>query len=146
MTKSRFSGRKILRTLLIVVISIVALGLVFTYLVRPAVTGPIASITFDQSKAVPNFDGSSYTVTDEQKLAEFSALIEEHNAVPELVTLSTIVPAAGGCAGGTTTRATITFASGRTAELRLEQQCGENELYGEFRDEATSLLTSWKDS
>ena len=144
MTKPRVLVR-VLRTLLIVVISIVALGLAFTYLVRPALTGPIASITFDQSAPIPNFDGSEYTVTDDDRLAEFADLINKHNALPELVTLSTIVPAGAGCVGGTTTHATITFESGREADLRLEQQCGENEPYGEFRDEATSLLNSWKD-
>ena len=145
MTKSRFRPRSLLRAVLLAVIAVVALGLAFTYLVRPALTGPITEITFHQSKPLPDYDGGEYTITDSTKLAKFADLIERHNAVPELVTASTIVTGASGCVGGTSTSATITFASGRVAELEADQPCADAEPYAGFRDEATELLSSWKD-
>ena len=134
-----------MRSLLIVVIAIVAIALAFTYLVRPALTGPIASITFDQYASIPNYDGSEYTVTDEDKLAEFADLLAEHNAVPELVSLAGIPNGLSGCTGGTSSEASITFASGRVADLRVVEPCGDGpSLYGSFMEEANDLLGSWK--
>jgi len=127
------------------VIAIVALALAFTYLVRPALTGPISEITFHQSKPVPDYDGGEYTITDAKQLAQFADLIERHNVVPELVTASTIITSSSGCVGGTSTTATITFASGRVADLEADQPCADAEPYAGFRDEASDLLTSWKD-
>jgi len=146
MTKPRFSARKLLRALLITVVSIVAVGLAFTYLVRPALTGPVTEITFDQYASIPNYDGSEYTVTDEEKLAQFADLLARHNAVPELVNLAGIPNGMSGCAGGTSSEASITFASGRVADLRVVESCGDApSLYGTFMEEANDLLTSWKD-
>lgn len=125
----------------VVIASLLAIAFVVTQIARPLLTGPIASITFHQSKAVPNYDGSTYRITDEARLAEFAELSEQQLAIPELVSLSNL---ASGCTGGTSTSADIEYTSGRVGTLQI-YRCGENDgLYGSFVDEATSLLSSWK--
>ena len=134
--------RKALIAVAVVVLAIIALGLVGTFVLRPALTGPIASLSFHQSKSLPNYDGSTYEITDEVQLAEFERLTDHHAVIPELVSVSTI---ANDCTGGTQTTAEITYESGRVASLQM-YHCGENDgVYGDFVDEATSLLSSWKD-
>lgn len=134
--------RKALIVVAVVVLAIIALGLIVTQLLRPALTGPIASLSFHQSKSLPNYDGSTYEITDDDRLAEFETLTSDHAAIPELVSLSNI---ASDCTGGTLTIAEITYESGRVGSLRM-YRCGENDgVYGGFIDEATSLLSSWKD-
>ena len=134
--------RKALLVVAVVAVAIIALGLIGTVVIRPALTGPIASLSFHQSKSLPNYDGSTYEITDEAQLAEFERLSNDHGIIPELVSLSTI---ANDCTGGTQTTAEITYESGRVASLQM-YHCGENDgLYGGFVDEATSLLSSWKD-
>jgi hypothetical protein len=125
----------------VVIASVLALAFVVTQIARPLLTGPIASITFHQSKAVPDYDGSTYEITDAAKLAEFAALSEKHLAIPELVSLSNITR---GCTGGTSTTAEIAYTSGRVGTLQI-YTCGESgTIYGGFLTEATSLLSSWK--
>jgi len=134
--------RKALVVVAVVAVAIVGLGLIGTFVIRPALTGPIASLSFHQSKSLPNYDGSTYQITDEAQLAEFESLTDRHAVIPELVSLSTI---ANNCTGGTQTTAEITYESGRVASLQM-YHCGENDgIYGGFVDEATSLLSSWKD-
>jgi len=134
--------RRALIVVAVVVVAIVALVIIVTQVLRPALTGPIASLSFHQSKALPNYDGSTYEITDEAQLAEFEALSNHHAVIPEVVSISNI---ASDCTGGTQTTAEITYESGRVATLRM-YHCGENDgVYGGFIDEATSLLSSWKD-
>ncbi len=134
--------RKALLVVAVVIAALIVIVIVVTQLLRPALTGPIASLSFHQSKSLPNYDGSTYEITDDARLAEFERLTDEHAVIPELVSLSTI---ANDCTGGTQTTAEITYESGRVASLRI-YHCGENDgIYGGFVDEATSLLSSWKD-
>ena len=133
--------RKALPVALVVVLAIVVIGVLSSVVLRPALTGPITSLSFHQSKSVPDYDGSTYEITNKADLAEFAALFERHNVVPEVVSLSNI---GGDCAGGTLTNAEITFASGRVATLRF-YRCGENDgPYSGFIDDADELLGSWK--
>lgn len=135
-------ARKALLVVAVVVVATVLIAVVATQLLRPALTGPISSLSFHQSQALPNYDGSTYEITDAARLAEFESLSTEHAIIPELVSVSTI---ANNCTGGTQTTAEITYASGRVASLQM-YRCGESDgIYGGFVDEATSLLSSWKD-
>ena len=125
-----------------VIVATVVIAVVATLLLRPALTGPIASLSFHQSKSLPNYDGSTYEITDAAQLAEFEQLSDRHAVIPELVSISTV---ANNCTGGTQTTAEITYESGRVASLQI-YHCGENDgIYGGFVDEVTSLLSSWKD-
>ena len=107
----------------------------------PSTDQPIASITFEQSKAVPDFDGSTYTVTDADRLDEFAQLLEKHG-----ITITELAGLAGnGCDGGTSTSVSIEYADGEAASALLAEPCDDGEPHAEFLDEATALLTSWKD-
>ena len=134
-------SRRALVVLAAVVAGVAVLAAIGFFVARPALTGPISTVTFNQSKAVPDYDGAEYTITEESRLAELAALFDEHNAVPELVSISNL----GTCAGGTSTTAEITFSSGRVARMQLTK-CGEGDgPFGDFVDEATGLFSSWKD-
>lgn len=134
--------RKALLIVAVAIVSVIVIVIVATQLLRPALTGPITSLSFHQSKSLPNYDGSTYEITDAARLAEFEQLSDRHAIIPELVSISTI---ANDCTGGTQTTAEITYESGRVATLQI-YHCGENDgIYGGFVDEVTSLLSSWKD-
>lgn len=134
--------RKALLVVAVVIVAVIGIGVVATQVLRPALTGPIASLSFHQAKSLPSYDGSTYEITDTARLAEFESLTDHHAVIPELVSVSTI---ANDCTGGTLTLADITYQSGRAASLRMHH-CGENDgIYSGFVDEATLLLSSWKD-
>ena len=134
--------RKALLVVAVVIAAVIVIGVVVTQLLRPALTGPIASLSFHQSQSLPNYDGSTYEITDDARLSEFESLTDEHAVIPELVSVSTIF---NDCTGGTQTTAEITYESGRVASLQM-YRCGENDgIYSGFVDESTSLLSSWKD-
>ena len=142
MAKPRFNAGKVLIGVAVVIAVVLAVGFVVTQFARPLLNGPIASITFDQSASIPNYDGATYTITDADRLAEFEALAERHAVIPELVSVSTI---ANDCTGGTGTTAEIVYESGRVGSLHI-YRCGENDgVYGAYVSEVTSLLSSWKD-
>ena len=142
MAKPRLNAGKILIVLAVIIASVLAVAFLVTQVARPLLTGPIASITFDQSAAIPDYDGATYEITDAARLAEFEELAERHAVIPELASLSTI---GSDCAGGTSTKAEIVYQNGRVGTLQISR-CGEGDgVYAGFVQEATSLLTSWKD-
>ena len=116
---------------------VLAAGFIFVQFVAPRLNAPIESLTFTQSKAVPDFDGSAITVTDEERIAQFDAVRDRFTVTPGLWFPW---PADTGCAGGTSSDITVTYEDGRTAELSM-YDC-DNE--GDFIAETTKLLTEWR--
>ena len=115
---------------------VLALGFVFVQFVQPRITGPIESVTFSQSKSVPDFDGAERTVTDEAELDKLEILLDQYNLTPGLAFFLD----GGDCTGGTQTSAEITYESGRVAPLDF-YDCGDD---GGFVPAATELFSGWR--
>lgn len=120
----------------VIIAVILAAGFVVVNFVQPRLTGTIASVTFSQSKAVPDYDGADYTVTDRERLAELERLIKVYGVVPAVPFIS----ADNGCTGGTSTSIEITYDSGIVVANNF-YDCDESG----FIPAATDLLESWKD-
>ena len=112
---------------------ILAVGFVWVAIVTPLAVGQIATITVTQSKAVPNFDGGPFEVTDKATLAEFRELLLDNHVVPPFYLGADL----GGCTGGTSSDLDITYVDGRTASLQF-YDCGDD---SSFPARATRLLS-----
>ena len=116
---------------------VLAGGFIFVQFVAPRLNAPIESLSYTQSKSVPDFDGAEITITDDDRIAEFDAVRDRFSITPGLWFPW---PAESGCAGGTSTDLTITYEGGRTADLSM-YDCDND---GDFIAEATKLLTGWR--
>ena len=115
-----------------------AAGFVYVnFIATPAVSN-IASITFDQSKAVPDFDGSEYVIDDADDLAAFEELLDEHNVVPGVYFPSQEAD----CTGGTGTNIAVTYADGEEGALSL-YDCGDVDA---FTEEATEFFSEYRNN
>ena len=136
-SRSRFSPARLLMGLAATLAVVLAGGFIFVQFVAPRFNAPIESLTFTQSKAVPDFDGGAITITDDERIAQFDAVRDRFSITPGLW-----FPwrSDSGCAGGTSTDLTITYEGGRTAGLSMYDCANE----GDFVAEATKLLSGWR--
>lgn len=119
-----------------------SLALVLTGCIGPfAPIGPmgqhidnLGGVRFAQSQAVPGFDDSTYTLSDEQ-VGEFKDLLRTHGIDPGGYT----TPDSAGCTGGITTRAQLWFFGGGDNELIID---GCAALEGTFEEEATAFFSA----
>jgi hypothetical protein len=99
----------------------------------------IARVEFTQSEAVKNFDTSKVSVTDPAELQRFSALVHEYQVNLGQVDSNVVE----GCAGGTSTDATLLFADGNTQKITL-YPCGSGG--NKFVEAASELFSEWRTS
>ncbi|MGV8884498.1 MAG: hypothetical protein ACOH1T_02755 [Microbacteriaceae bacterium] len=135
-SRSRFSPARFLVGLAAVVAVALAGGFIFVQFVTPRLNGPIDSLSYTQSKAVADFDGSAVTITDEKRIAEFNALRERFRVTPGLAFFGSNE----GCTGGTSTDLTVTYVDGRTAAIQM-YDCGDD---AGFVPAATELFSGWR--
>ena len=125
------------------VATVVAVVLAALFVVRlattPATLRPVTKIEFHQSAAEPGFDTSTVAVTDPTRLHEFGSLVHQYN-----VKLSSFdSDATAGCAGGTTTHATLHFTNDTVQKITL-YDCGGGAQGHNFVAKATSLFSGWR--
>lgn len=94
----------------------------------------LTSVTFSQSKAVPDYDSDTYTVTDADQLAALEAVLDTYDWKP-----GTSYPRDNACVGGTTTEIALVFADNSTATIHT-YRCGSSDG---LVDELTDLVSSW---
>lgn len=95
----------------------------------------ITEVMHEQSKAVPDFDGSEQTETDPQRLDELRNLLIENGWQPGRKYTDP------GCDGATSTHLEITFADGTDSDLDVIDCSGSPA----FIDDLTGLIGSWRD-
>lgn len=111
--------------------------LIFQLTAAPTPLKQIRSIEFSQSQAVPNFDDSSHTVRDQQRIREFAALVKKYDV--DVTDYDTALN--DGCTGGTATNIHLHFVDGSAQKLRT-YACGG--ASGTFVQDVTDLFGGWK--
>jgi hypothetical protein len=130
--------------IIIAIAAVIAVVLVVLFVVKVTQSPtlrPVAKIEFSQSAAEPNFDNSTFVVTDQKRIHEFGELVHHYGV--NLDSFSSTGTA--GCAGGTKTTATVVFVSGARQKFTL-YSCGSNSAGGEFVTKATTLFENWRTS
>lgn len=94
----------------------------------------IESFTFTQSKAVPNYDSATYTVTDADRIAALETILTTYDWQPGWTHSGN-----DGCVGGTSTAIDIAFVDDTTATIDT-YQCQSDDP---FVTELTDLVESW---
>jgi hypothetical protein len=89
---------------------------------------------FSQQQAVPGFDTSTYTLTDEL-VEEFRDLLIAHDIDPDEYRS----PDTGGCTGGITTRVQMWFHDNGDREMIIDGCAAED---GTFEQEATAFFSA----
>lgn len=119
---------------------VIALIVIFTVrLSTPdAPTGPITSIEYSQTKAIPHFDISVHTVVEPAKITAFTDLLNKYsiNANAYKQSLN------DGCTGGLATEVTLKYANSPSATFRI-YDCASPVPKGTFVTDATALFTGW---
>lgn len=91
----------------------------------------LVEVEYSQSQALPDFDSSTYTVTDDAELDRLEQLLVEHGVVS-----STSVT--GGCDGGRSTLLTWTSVTSTTATISVDT-CTDDAFAADLDD----LVSEW---
>jgi hypothetical protein len=95
----------------------------------------ITKLEYSQSKAVPDFDNSTHTVTDTADLSQLRSVLQRDGWYPGAVTSS-----GDGCTGGLTTNLHLTFADHSSSQLTVYQCGGSTDS---LTTDVTELISSW---
>lgn len=121
-------------------VAIVACGLAlsFTSCATQEADGPgaLSSVSYQQSKAVPDYDSDAYETSEETQLSELSDVLQQYDWTPGWEQAE----AEPGCVGGTTTKLGLTFSDG-TDEVIEMYSCGQEAE--PFVTAVTELVESW---
>jgi hypothetical protein len=121
-----------------VVVLFVVVLVVSQALIRPNVSNPIERIEYSQYQAVPNYDDTTYTVTNGSRIARFESLVKKYK-----VDLADFNSAQNdGCTGGLSTTVTLYTAGNRLQKLNL-YSCRGPKATGDFVADTTKLFSSW---
>ncbi len=97
----------------------------------------IAAVDFRQSQALPEFDDSEYTQDDPDAIAEFRALLREHDVDP-----ATWAAPDSGCPGSRTTQVTVRYRDSDLATQLSVDTCSDDP----FELAADELFASWREA
>jgi hypothetical protein len=121
--------------------AVVVVAIVVVVVILVARPGPwgggLTSVAYSQSQAVPNFDDSTHTTTDPQRLAALTKVLRDDGWQP----VRTIVVSKPGCAGGITTRLKLTLTGGGTTTLQT-YRCGNDN--DRLSADVTELVSGWR--
>ncbi len=132
-----FRGNRIV-VLISALVALVLLVLLIVQLSQPRPLQALAKIEFSQSQAVPGFDDSTRTVTDQVKLHEFGRIVRDNRI--DVGSLS--ATSSNGCTGGVTTRATLFYVTGPQQKVTI-YSCGSAATEGSTA-KLTQLFTGWR--
>ncbi|MES2171517.1 MAG: hypothetical protein V4479_12475 [Actinomycetota bacterium] len=120
------------------VVLVVIVLIVSRALIKPDVSNPIERIEYSQYEPVPNYDGSTYTVTNGERIARFEALVKKYS-----VDLADFNSAQNdGCTGGLATTLTLYTVGNAMQKLQL-YSCRGPKASGDFVADATRLVSGW---
>lgn len=121
-------------------LAIVAIVIIFAAraLTPEVPTAPVSGLRYFQSKAGPNFDTSTHSVTDARSIAEFEVLVSKYSINLDSFdeNLNDV------CTGGLSTSITVTYSGAPPSRLRI-YDCASPVPKGTFVTDATALFTGW---
>ena len=124
--------------LIAVIVLFVIVLFVSQALIQPNVSNPIERIEYSQYQPVPEYDSTTYTVTNGGKINRFEALVKKYK-----VDLSDFNSAQNdGCTGGLATTLTLYTAGNKMQKLQL-YSCRGPKATGDFVADATKLVSTW---
>ncbi|WP_460517412.1 hypothetical protein [Humibacter antri] len=121
--------------------AVVAIAIVIVIVIvvrRPGSwNGSLASVTYSQSQAVPNFDESARSTTDADRLAALQRVLHDDGWQPGEKGQAS----SNGCAGGIATHLAMRLGDGSSAKLDT-YQCGNSSDH--LTTDVTRLVSSWR--
>ncbi|GAB3608466.1 hypothetical protein GCM10027414_05910 [Humibacter ginsengiterrae] len=120
------------------VVAVAIVVVIVIVVARPgAWNGTLTSVAYSQSQAEPNFDDSTRTTTDADRLAALQRVLHDDGWHPGDARQAS----GNGCAGGVTTHLAMRLGDGSSAKLDT-YQCGNSN--DRLTADVTRLVSSWR--
>lgn len=127
--------RALTRTALVVTI-VAAVGALSACSGSPAEVREITSVSYSQSQALPDFDGSTHTTTDPADIADLTSVLKEYDVTGSYSSARNT----DGCTGALSTTVTYTTVDDSEVTLDVEGNCKETTFDNALGD----LVSTWR--